>query len=104
MALDRLIAIRGAPAIIMSDNGPDFTLPHYDEWAFQRRIQLDYIRPAKPAENGHIESFNGKLRDECLDANWFGSLPEDLDGPLQRVACRATPSSSRAAARVSTSP
>lgn len=74
--LEQAIAIRGAPAMITIDNGPEFTSQHFDEWAFTRKIQLDYIRPGKPTENGYIESFNGKLRDECLDTSWFGSLEE----------------------------
>ncbi len=63
--LDRVIARRGAPKMITTDNGPEFTSHHYHEWAFRKKIQFDYIRPGKPTENGFIESFNGKLRDEC---------------------------------------
>ncbi len=74
--LDGVIAQRGTPGIITVDNGPEFTSQHLDEWAFTRKIQLDFIRPGRPTENGYIESFNGKLRDECLDANWFASLQE----------------------------
>lgn len=74
--LDRVIAQRGTPSVITVDNGPEFTSQHFDEWAFTKKIQIDFIRPGRPTENGYIESFNGKLRDECLDANWFGSLQE----------------------------
>ena len=74
--LDGVIALRGAPSVITVDNGPEFTSQHFDEWAFANKIQLDFIRPGKPTENGYIESFNGKLRDECLDANWFASLDD----------------------------
>jgi putative transposase len=74
--LDRVVALRGAPKIITTDNGPEFISHHFDEWAFRQQIQLDYIQPGKPTQNGYIESFNGKLRDECLDTSWFGSLQE----------------------------
>ena len=46
------------------------------EWAYRRGVTLDFIRPGKPSENGFIESFNGKLRDECLNANQFLSLDD----------------------------
>lgn len=78
--LDRVIADRGAPSMITIDNGPEFTSRHFDEWAFANKIQLDYIRPGKPTENGYIESFNGKLRDECLNASWFTSLQDAAEG------------------------
>ena len=74
-SLDAVIALRGCPSVITVDNGPEFTSHHFDEGAFTNKIHLDFIRPGKPTENGYIESFNGKLRDECLDANWFSSLP-----------------------------
>jgi transposase InsO family protein len=47
-----------------------------DAWAYERRIRLRFIRPGKPVENAYIESFNGKLRDECLNEHWFKSLAE----------------------------
>jgi putative transposase len=47
-----------------------------EEWAWQRGVQLDLIRPGKPSENRHIESFNGRLRDECLNVNQFVSLDD----------------------------
>jgi putative transposase len=56
--------------------GPEFTSRTFDAWAYQRGIKLLYIRPGKPVENAFIESFNGKLRDECLSANWFLDLAD----------------------------
>jgi putative transposase len=61
-----LVAMRGKPQSIRIDNGPEFISKALDAWAFEHGIALHFIRPAKPAENGHIESFNGRLRDECL--------------------------------------
>lgn len=58
------------------DNGPEFTSVHFDSWAHARGIEVDYTRPGKPTDNDYIESFNGKLRDECLNANWFESLAD----------------------------
>ena len=56
--------------------GTEFTSRALDEWAYRRGIALDFIRPGKPVENGHIESFNGKLRDECLNAHQFLSIDD----------------------------
>ncbi|ABC82580.1 Integrase [Anaeromyxobacter dehalogenans 2CP-C] len=58
------------------DNGSEFTSHTVDAWAYERGIKLDFITPGKPTENGHIESFNGKFRDECLNENWFISLDD----------------------------
>jgi putative transposase len=76
-ALDRAIATRGAqPEVITIDNGTEFTSRHFDNWAHARGIRLDFIRPGKPVENGYVESFNGKYRDECLSQSWFLSLDD----------------------------
>lgn len=72
--LDRLAFLRGLPEAITIDNGPEFTSNALDEWAYRNNVKLDFIRPGKPIENAYIESFNGKLRDECLNDNWFLSL------------------------------
>ena len=72
--LDRIIAERGAPQRIRSDNGPEFTSRAYLAWSLERRIELVHIRPGKPIENAHVESFNGRLRVECLNASWFRNL------------------------------
>ena len=74
--LDRVIQTRGAPVSLSLDNGTEFTSKHFDAWAYRAGIQLDFIRPGRPVENSYIESFNGKLRDECLSATWFLSLSE----------------------------
>ena len=72
--LDQVIERRGAPASIVMDNGPEFASRALDAWAYERGVQLDFIRPGKPIENCLVESFNGKFRDECLNQHWFTSL------------------------------
>ena len=73
--LDRVIAERGAqPEEIVLDNGPELTSRALDQWAYERGIRLRFIAPGKPVQNGYIESFNGRLRDECLNQHWFRSL------------------------------
>ena len=66
----------GYPQRIRVDNGPEFTSRYFQSWCEQRGIAVVYIEPGKPMQNGYIESFNGKLRDECLDANCFANLAE----------------------------
>jgi putative transposase len=73
-ALDRAISQFGQPETITVDNGTEFTSKHFDWWAYHRNIKLDFIRPGCPVENAFIESFNGKLRDECLNMHWFKNL------------------------------
>lgn len=72
--LDRIIAERGAPQRIRSDNGPEFTSRAFLAWGLDQRIELVHIRPGKPIENAHVESFNGRLREECLNVSWFRNL------------------------------
>jgi putative transposase len=72
--LERLIAERGTPRRIRTDNGPEFTSRAYLAWSLERRIELVHIRPGKPIENALVESFNGRLRDECLRVSWFRNL------------------------------
>ena len=74
--LDRLAFLRGLPQGIVIDNGPEFTGRALDTWAFARKVKLDHIRPGKPVENAFLESFNGRLRDECLNEHWFSTLKE----------------------------
>ena len=74
--LERLRALGQCPAVIRTDNGPEFTSKALDLWAHGRGVRLEFIRPGKPTENGHIESFNGRFREECLDAQAFSSLAE----------------------------
>jgi putative transposase len=75
-ALDRAIARHGQPATITVDHGTEFTSRAMDEWAYRRGVKLDFIHPGRPVENGFIESFNGRLRDECLNANQFLSVDD----------------------------
>ena len=72
--LDRLSETRGLPETITMDNGPEFAGRALDEWAYRKGVRLSFIRPGKPIENAFAESFNGRLRDECLNINWFLSL------------------------------
>jgi len=72
--LERLSQTRGLPDVITLDNGPEFAGRHLDEWAFRNGVKLNFIRPGKPIENAFAESFNGRLRDECLNTHWFINL------------------------------
>jgi hypothetical protein len=63
-----------APRSITLDNGSEFTGRALEAWAIQHGVELCFIRPGRPVENGYIESFNGRLRDECLNVEWFGTL------------------------------
>ena len=72
--LERLAETRGLPEVITIDNGPEFAGRVLDEWAYRKGVKLNFIRPGKPVENAYIESFNGRLRDECLNTNWFMNL------------------------------
>lgn len=74
--LERIRKERGAPRSIQVDNGSEFYSRAMDAWAYRHGIQIEFIRPGKPTDNGHIESFNGKLRDECLNVNLFFSLSD----------------------------
>ena len=75
-SLDRLALFRGLPESITVDNGAEFCSRAVDAWAYQHGVKLDFIRPGKPVENGYIESFNGKLRDECLNVELFFSVAD----------------------------
>lgn len=72
--LERLAETRGLPEVITIDNGPEFTSKVLDEWAYCRGVKLNFIRPGKPVENAYVESLIGRLRDECLNENWFINL------------------------------
>ena len=72
--LDSLAAARGLPERIRCDNGPELTSRHFLAWCVERRVALEHIQPGRPMQNGHIESFNGKLRDEFLNVSWFRNL------------------------------
>jgi putative transposase len=75
LALDRTIAKHGKARTITVD-GTEFTSRALDEWAYRRGVALDFIRLGKPMENGFIESFNAKLRDQCLNAKQFLSIDD----------------------------
>jgi len=74
--LDLLVAERGAPESITVDNGGEFAGRDMENWAYQNAVKLDFIRPGKPVQNGFIESFNGRLRDECLNLEVFFDLAD----------------------------
>jgi len=74
--LEKLPAMRGLPEAITLDNGPELISKVVDEWAHRNNVKFDFIEPGKPTQNGYIESFNGKFRDECLDENYFLTLFE----------------------------
>lgn len=72
--LERIINMRGKPWMIISDNGPEFIANVVKRWSEQRGILWHYIDPGKPMQNGFVESFNDKFRDECLNENFFLNL------------------------------
>jgi hypothetical protein len=65
---------RELPQAIRCDNGPDLTRRHFLAWGLEWKIELRHIQPGKPTQNAHVESFHGRLREECLRANWFSNL------------------------------
>lgn len=75
-ALEEIGLERGFPTSIVLDNGPEFRSGALDEWAYRHRIVLDFIEPGKPTQNPFVESYNGKIRDECLNQHWFRELQE----------------------------
>jgi putative transposase len=77
--LDKLAEIRGLPEVITIDNGPEFASRAPDEWAYREGVKLNFVRPGKPIENAFAESFIGRLRDECLNTNWFITLAHARD-------------------------
>jgi putative transposase len=72
--LDGIIAQRGRPQRLVMDNGSELTSRHFLSWGTEWKLELAYIQPGKPVQNAHVESFNGKLRDECLNVSWFRNL------------------------------
>lgn len=74
--LSRLKHTRGLPKAIVVDNGSEFVSNEMDYWAHQNGVELCFTRPGKPTDNAYIESFNGRLRDECLNTNVFYSLDD----------------------------
>jgi putative transposase len=72
--LEQLVHTRGLPDEIHVDHGPEFVCRSVRSWCEKHRVLLRYIEPGRPMQNGHIEAFNGRFRDECLNANWFLNL------------------------------
>ncbi len=74
--LDEESELYGTPRLLVMDNGPEFTSKALDQWAYERKVKLHWIAPGKPTQNGHCESFNGKLRDECLNEEHFDDVAD----------------------------
>jgi putative transposase len=72
--LDQIIAERGKPLAIRCDNGPELTSRHILAWSVDSKIELRHIQPGKPTQNAYVESFHGRLREECLRVSWFTNL------------------------------
>jgi putative transposase len=72
--LEEIVMQRGRPRSIRCDNGPELTSRHFLAWRIERKIELVHIQPGKPTQNAHVESFNGRLREECLRVSWFQNL------------------------------
>jgi len=77
--LDQAAIFRGYPVAVRTDNGPEFTSRAFLAWTTLHGIRHILIQPGRPMQNGYIESFNGKFRDECLNEQWFQSLPQARD-------------------------
>ncbi|TFG93066.1 MAG: transposase [Syntrophobacterales bacterium] len=74
--IDRIALSPGYPRGIRVNNGPEFTSATFHRWAEEQHITIEHTRPGKPSENAFIESFNGKIRDECLNENWFLTISD----------------------------
>jgi len=74
--LDRIAEFRGRPCMVVSDNGTELTSHAILAWQEEHHVEWHYIAPGKPMQNGYVESFNGRFRDECLNASWFLSLAQ----------------------------
>jgi putative transposase len=74
--LEQVAAERGLPATIKTDNGSEFIGKAMDRWAYEKGVRLDFSRPGKPTDTAMVESFNGRLRQECLNEHWFMSLAD----------------------------
>jgi len=73
---NRMALQNGPPKRVFVDNGSEFTGRLFDLWAYHHRVQIDFSRPGKPTDNCFIETFNGSLRDECLNTHWFESIDD----------------------------
>jgi len=74
--LERQRLERGLPERIVIDHGTEFTSKALDQWAYEHKVTLHFITPGRPMENGYIESFHGKFREECLNEHWFLTLDD----------------------------
>lgn len=74
--LNRLVRQRSRPEVLFADNGAEFTGHMVDLWAYHHGTRIDFSRPGRPTDNAFIETFNGSLRDECLNVHWFETLAE----------------------------
>ncbi len=77
--LNAIVRGRGQPRTIKTDNGSEFISKVMDKWAYEHGVELDFSRPGKPTDNAMVESFNGRLRQECLNEHWFMSLTDAQD-------------------------
>lgn len=73
---NRIAAVRGAPVRVFVDNGSEFSGRLLDLWAYHHKVRIDFSRPGKPTDNCFIETFNGSLRDECLNVHWFETIDD----------------------------
>jgi putative transposase len=73
---NRIAAVRGAPVRVFADNGSEFSGRLLDLWAYHHKVRIDFSRPGKPTDNCFIETFNGSLRDECLNVHWFETIDD----------------------------
>jgi putative transposase len=80
--LNRLVAQRRAPKYLPVDNGSEFSGRLLDLWAYHAKAKIDFSRPGKPTDNCYVETFNGSLRDECLNLHWFQNL-EDAKATIE---------------------
>ena len=74
--LDAIVALRGKPLAVVSDNGTELTSTSILRWSQERQVEWHYIAPGKPTQNAFVESFKGRLRDECLNETLFTSMPQ----------------------------
>ena len=72
--LEQIVSERGVPQAIRCDNGPELSSRHFLAWCVERQIELVHIQPGKPTQNARVESFHGRLREECLAVSWFQNL------------------------------
>jgi putative transposase len=77
--LEKAVLQYGKPKVIKVDNGPEFISKELDLWAYSNNVKLDYSRPGKPTDNAFIESFNSRVRQECLNQHWFLNLADAAD-------------------------